>query len=80
MQCQRHRHFTAQCRTAVAAAGVRVGLEDNLYYSRGRLANNVELVERIVRVIRELGLEPATPAEARQMIGLPRRRAESAAA
>jgi hypothetical protein len=43
---------------------LRVGLEDNLYYSRarGRLANNVELVERIVRIIRDLGAEPATPA------------------
>jgi uncharacterized protein (DUF849 family) len=52
---------------------VRVGLEDNLYYSRGRLAKNIEQVERIVRIIRELGFEPATPAEAREIIGLPRR-------
>lgn len=51
---------------------VRVGLEDNLYFSRGRLANNVELVERIVRIIREMGLEPATPDEAREIIGLKR--------
>jgi uncharacterized protein (DUF849 family) len=54
---------------------VRVGLEDNLYYSRGRLAKNIEQVERIVRIIRDLGLEPATPAEAREIIGLPRRNA-----
>jgi uncharacterized protein (DUF849 family) len=54
---------------------VRVGLEDNLYYSRGRLAKNIEQVERIVRIIRELGFEPATPAEAREIIGLPRRHA-----
>lgn len=53
---------------------VRVGLEDNLYYSRGRLATNVEQIERMVRIIRELGLEPATPAEAREIIGLPRQR------
>jgi len=59
---------------------VRVGLEDNLYYSRGRLANNVELVERIVRIIRDMGLEPATPAQARQLIGLPRAQGKSAAA
>ena len=51
---------------------VRVGLEDNLYYSRGRLARNIEQVDRIVRIIRDLGLEPATPDEARQMMGLPR--------
>jgi len=53
---------------------VRVGLEDNLYYSRGCLATNVEQVERIVRIIRELGMEPATPSEAREIIGLPRRK------
>jgi 3-keto-5-aminohexanoate cleavage enzyme len=50
---------------------VRVGLEDNLLLSAGRLATNEELVERTVRIIRELGHEPATPAEAREMIGLP---------
>lgn len=49
----------------------RVGLEDNVYYSRGRLATNLELVERMVRILRELNLEPATPAEAREMLGLP---------
>ncbi len=48
----------------------RVGLEDNVYYSRGRLATNVELVERMVRILAELNLEPATPAEAREMLGL----------
>lgn len=50
---------------------VRVGLEDNLHLERGRLATNVEQVERIVRIIRELGMEPATPAEAREIMGLP---------
>lgn len=49
---------------------VRVGLEDNLYYSQGRLATNVELVERLVRLVREMGYEPATPEEARQIMGL----------
>jgi 3-keto-5-aminohexanoate cleavage enzyme len=49
---------------------VRVGLEDNLYYSRGRLATNVDQVIRIVRIMRDLGLEPATPTEAREIIGL----------
>lgn len=53
---------------------VRVGLEDNLMYAKGQLATNVQQVERIVRIIRELGLEPATPAEARQIMGLPRRK------
>ncbi len=50
---------------------VRVGLEDNLWYAPGEPATNLQLVERIVRIIRELGLEPATPAEARAMLGLP---------
>lgn len=49
---------------------LRVGLEDNLYYSRGKLADNVSLVERGVRIIKELGFEPATPSEARDMLGL----------
>jgi uncharacterized protein (DUF849 family) len=49
---------------------IRVGLEDNNYYARGELASNEALVERSVRIIRELGLEPATPAEARAMMGL----------
>jgi len=49
---------------------IRVGLEDNNYYSRGRLANNEELVARAVRIIRELGAEPATAAEARDMLKL----------
>ncbi len=60
---------------AIAAGGhVRVGLEDNLYYDRQRqtLANNPQLVERVVRIGRELGREAATPQEAGNMIGLPR--------
>ena len=49
---------------------VRVGLEDNLYYSKGVHATNEALVERQVRIIRELGFEIATPDEARQIMGL----------
>jgi 3-keto-5-aminohexanoate cleavage enzyme len=52
---------------------VRVGLEDNLYYGPGELATNVQLVGRIVRLVREMGYEPATPGEARELIGLPRK-------
>jgi 3-keto-5-aminohexanoate cleavage enzyme len=58
---------------------VRVGLEDNNYYRRGELATNEQLVARTVRIIRELGAEPATPAEARQMLGLPTVAAKSMA-
>ena len=50
---------------------VRVGLEDNLYYRQGELATNVQLTERVVRLVREMGFEPATPGEARQIMGLP---------
>jgi len=48
----------------------RVGLEDNFYYSRGRLARNEELVARSVGIVRQLGHEPATPTEARALMGL----------
>jgi len=71
--------LNAAVQSLLLGGHVRVGLEDNLYYSKGRLANNVELVERIVRIIREFGLEPATPAEARAIIGLPQLKARSAA-
>jgi len=50
---------------------VRVGLEDNVYYARGRKAkSNAELVSRTVRIARELNREIATPAQARQILGL----------
>lgn len=49
----------------------RVGMEDNLYLEKGRMAkSNAEQVAKIVRVSRELGLEPATPDEARKILGL----------
>jgi uncharacterized protein (DUF849 family) len=62
--------------TLLLGGHVRVGLEDNLYYERGVLATNVQLVERIVRIIREMDMEPATAAEAREIIGLPALRGE----
>ena len=49
---------------------MRVGLEDNHYYARGVKASNEMLVERQIRIMTELGHEPATPAEARDMLGL----------
>ncbi len=59
---------------AVLALGghVRVGLEDNVYIGRGELASgNGQVVAKAVRVLRELGGEPATPAEARRILGIP---------
>ncbi|MGD1071101.1 MAG: 3-keto-5-aminohexanoate cleavage protein [Bryobacteraceae bacterium] len=50
---------------------VRVGLEDNNYYRRGELATNEQLVARTARIASELGLEIASPAEARELLGLP---------
>ncbi len=50
---------------------VRVGLEDNLFIERGVLAkSNAELVQKMVRLAKELGREIATPDEARQMLHL----------
>jgi 3-keto-5-aminohexanoate cleavage enzyme len=49
---------------------IRVGLEDNVYYRRGELAeSNAQLVERVVRIAEELGRPVATPAEAREILG-----------
>lgn len=50
---------------------VRVGFEDNVYLSKGVMAKtNAELVEKVVRLAKELGREIATPAEARIILGL----------
>ena len=55
----------------VMGGHARVGLEDNIYYSRGVLAHsNAQLVERVVRLAEELGRDIATPDEARAMLGL----------
>jgi 3-keto-5-aminohexanoate cleavage enzyme len=50
---------------------LRVGLEDNIYYSRGRkLAGNGEAVERAVRIAKELNREIASPTQARELLGI----------
>lgn len=50
---------------------VRVGLEDNIYYSKGVLAkSNAELVERVVRIAEEFGREIAKPQDARKLLNL----------
>jgi len=50
---------------------VRVGFEDNIYLSKGNLAkSNGELVEKVVRISKELGRDIATPDEARKILGL----------
>lgn len=58
---------------AMAMGGhVRTGLEDNIYYHKGQLAeSNAQLVARLVRISHEIGRPVATAVEARQMLGLP---------
>ncbi len=66
------RHEFPMAVHAIAMGGhVRVGFEDNLYLSRGVLAkSNGELVEKVVRIAKELGREIATPTEARELLDL----------
>ena len=66
------RQQLAMAMAAIAMGGhVRVGLEDNLYYSRGRLARNEELVARVARIAAEAGRPVASPDQARKLLGLP---------
>ena len=56
---------------AIMGGNVRVGLEDSLYAGRDRMAeNNAEQVAKIRRIVEELSLEIATPAEARDRLHL----------
>ncbi len=70
--CAVSRFQFPMCTAAMIMGGnCRVGMEDNLYVSKGVLAkSNAELVEKMVRIAREFGNEPATPDEARKIIGL----------
>jgi len=57
--------------SAIMGGNVRVGLEDSLYIGKGELAgSNAEQVRKIRRILSELGMEIATPDEARQMLDL----------
>jgi 3-keto-5-aminohexanoate cleavage enzyme len=52
---------------------VRTGLEDNIYYHKGQLAeSNAQLVARLARIAGEIGRPVATPDQARAMLGLKR--------
>ena len=68
------RHQSAMAMLAIAMGGhVRVGFEDNIYLSKGVLADsNARFVERVVRMAREIGRQPATVAQAREILHLPR--------
>lgn len=63
--------FSAASLAMLMGGHVRVGLEDNIFLRKGVLAkSNAELVEKAVRIARELDREIATPDEARKMLGL----------
>jgi len=59
----------------IAGGGVRIGLEDNIWFDTGRtrLATNYELVERIVSIAAALGAKPFSPSECRGLLSLPQR-------
>jgi len=57
---------------AIAGGNVRVGLEDNLYLARGRLATNAELVERAVTILEGMNVRVLGPGEVRERLGLVR--------
>jgi uncharacterized protein (DUF849 family) len=63
--------FPICTQSLLIGGNVRVGLEDNLYLDRGQMAkSNAEQVAKMVRIAKELGIEPATPDEARKILGL----------
>lgn len=63
--------FPLCTQSLIMGGNARVGLEDNLYLEKGVLAkSNAEQMAKIIRIAGELGIEPATPAEAREILGL----------
>jgi uncharacterized protein (DUF849 family) len=63
--------FPMVAQSALLGGNVRVGFEDNFYLSRGiRAESNAQLVERAVDIVRALDREPASPQEAREILGL----------
>ncbi len=64
-----HAEFPIAVLSILHGGHARVGLEDNIYLSRGVLAkSNAELVEKVVRIAKELGREIATPQETRKIL------------
>ena len=56
---------------AMGAPNVRVGLEDSLYAGKGKAAKaSADQVKMVVNIAKEMSLEPATPDEAREILGL----------
>ena len=66
----RHQMFVA-VESAILGGHVRVGLEDSLWIARGQLSrSNAEQVAKIRRILEELGLDVASPDDARRMLNL----------
>lgn len=66
-------HLPILYATLALGGHIRIGMEDNLYYSKGVLAvSNAQFVERAKRIIHEFGKEVATPDETREILGLRR--------
>ncbi len=66
------KQFAIVAQAASQGGNCRVGLEDNLYIGKKELASNLQLVDRAIRIIRELGREPATPQQAAERLGIER--------
>ncbi len=56
--------------TVVMGGNPRVGLEDNLYLSKGKLATNPQLVEKAIRIVTDLGVEIMSTSETREKLKL----------
>ena len=57
--------------SAIMGGNVRIGMEDNLYLGKGQLAkSNAEMVEKMIRILKELDFEPASVAETRKRLKL----------
>jgi 3-keto-5-aminohexanoate cleavage enzyme len=64
-------HLPISMMGLILGGHIRVGMEDNIYYTRGELAKtNAQFVERIVRIAKEYGREVATPEDARRILNL----------
>ena len=66
-------HIPIMYTTLSLGGHIRVGLEDNLYYEKGVLATNVQLVERAVKAAELFGNDIATSDDARKILGLKER-------
>ena len=66
------RHQTPMAMMGLAMGGhVRVGFEDNIFLKKGELADsNARFIEKMARLAREVGREPASPDDARQILGI----------